>query len=151
MDEERTRILRMLAEGRITAEECEELLEALSTRHQSPQEEGEETPSRGRAPWWAYLVLALLVLLAVPAALLLVIILRTLIPFSLGAIAVGLWIWMILDCLARPVRDFRLIFTRNHEHEKWIWVAIVVLTFWPGALAYFIVIRQPAQAILPPK
>ena len=36
-------------------------------------------------------------------------------------------------------------------YEKWIWLAIVVLTGWLGALAYFIVIRQPAKQIAPPR
>ena len=145
MDEERKRILRMLAEGKISTDECEELLDALADRSES------RPPPPARRRLSTILITVLLILLAIPAFIALVIAVLSLIPYALAAIGVGLWIWMILDCLERPPRSFRLIFTRNPEHEKWIWVAVTVFGSWVGALVYFLLIRQPARSITPPK
>jgi len=166
MDEERTRILRMLAEGKITTDECEELLDALAHRREAPKPDDAVEPVTGRRAKWPYV---LLILLCVPAALALLSLVagitlpalrRTgffVFPFTamtlpaglLGIIGFIFWIWMIIDCLGRAPYDFRLLFTQRREHDKWIWIAIVVLTHWIGALLYFLLIRQPAQSIKP--
>ena len=170
MDEERRRILRMMAEGTISVEECDELLRALSNRREKKVEKEVEA-SKGKRPVWPYVLLIILATLAVfpllavfghdfrstfmgfnpyvrhfvfwPPSLVLV-------PRLTGLLSVLLfafWIWMIVDCISRLPCDFRLLFTTQHKYEKWIWLAIVVLTGWLGTLAYFIVIRQPARKI----
>ena len=159
MDEERKRILRMLAEGTITVEECQELLEALSQR----REEAEAAPQTPvERPKWPYVLLIVLAVLAAGSVVLglsLPAFRRGggfLFPFSmvmpmglLGIVTFVFWIWMVVDCLGRAPYDFRLLFTQKREHDKWIWLAIVILTNWIGALLYFILIRQPAQSIAP--
>lgn len=166
MDEERTRILRMLAEGKITTDECEELIDALAHRREAPKPDDAVEPDTGRRAKWPYV---LLILLCVPAALALLslvagitipVMRRTgffLFPFTavtlpagvLGMVGFIFWIWMIIDCLGRAPYDFRLLFTQRREHDKWIWIAIVVLTHWIGALIYFLLIRQPARSVMP--
>ncbi len=47
MSEERKRILKMLAEGKISADEAEELLDALSTGSKAKETEGQETKPKG--------------------------------------------------------------------------------------------------------
>ena len=159
MDEERKRILRMLAEGTITVEECQELLEALSQRR---EEADVQTQAPVERPKWPYVLLIVLAVLAAGSVVLglsLPAVRRGggfLFPFSmvmpwglLGVVTFVFWIWMVVDCLGRAPYDFRLLFTQKREHDKWIWLAIVILTHWIGALLYFILIRQPAQSIAP--
>jgi len=159
MDEERKRILRMLAEGTITVEECQELLEALSQRR---EEADVQTQAPVERPKWPYVLLIVLAVLAAGSVVLglsLPAVRRGggfLFPFSmvmpwglLGVVTFVFWIWMVVDCLGRAPYDFRLLFTQKREHDKWIWLAIVILTNWIGALLYFILIRQPAQSIAP--
>jgi len=59
---------------------------------------------------------------------------------GLGAFAVLIafivflfWVWMIVDCARR---DFK------NDNEKIVWIIIVALTGWPGALIYFLVIKN---------
>ena len=162
MDEERRRILRMLSEGSITVAECEELLKALSERRTEKVVQEVEA-ARGERPVWPYVLLVALAAVGVVlwlgvgwlfAA-------RSLsrwtwgfhLPFSfprfgglVGMAALVLWIWMLIDCIARLPCDFRLLFTSRHEYDKWIWIAAIVLTNWVGALVYLIVIRQHGRA-----
>lgn len=155
----------MLAEGKITPEECDELLEALADRREAPRPDDAVRIDTGKRAKWPYV---LLILLCVPAVLAILSLIagitipafrRTgfrLVPFAMtlplsaiGLIAFVFWIWMIVDCLGREPYDFRLLFTQKREHDKWIWLAIVILTHWIGALIYFILIRQPARSIRP--
>lgn len=162
MDEERRRILRMLSEGSITVEECEELLKALSERRTEKVVQEVEA-ARGERPVWPYVLLVALAAVGVVlwlgvgglfAA-------RSLsrwtwgfnlaFPFLMfgGLInmaALVLWIWMLIDCITRLPCDFRLLFTSRHEYDKWIWIAAIVLTNWVGALVYLVVIRQHGRA-----
>jgi len=171
MDNERRRILRMMAEGKISVDECEELLQALNNRRQDKTEKEIQAVSGGERPVWPYVLLIVLAIVALPFFLRTFFgILRlpmgrfdfvlpsfSLIPglFMLSwqpikILLTTFWIWMIVDCISRLSCDFRLLFTSQHKYEKWIWLAIVVLTGWLGALAYFIVIRQPSRKIAPP-
>ena len=59
-------------------------------------------------------------------------------------------VWMIVDYLSRLPCDFLLLFTTQYQHEKWIWLAIVILVFPVGAIVYFFLIRKPTQQIAPP-
>ena len=171
MDEERKRILKMLAEGTISVEECEELLQALSCkRERQDTDERQKIAADGR-PVWPYVLLIVLCVMIFGGGI--IHLSRSMFPgfnmsplpglylfpliglFSLrtGILALPLfifWIWMIVDCLGRPTHDFRLLFTQNREHEKWIWAAIVVLASWMGGIIYFVLIRQPARSIAPP-
>ena len=51
----------------------------------------------------------------------------------IGIIAFILWIWMIVDAAKRRFRN---------DVEKVIWIVVVVLGGWLGALVYYIVIRS---------
>ena len=63
-------------------------------------------------------------------------------PFAMAFAGLGLiitilfvifWIWMIIDCAKRNFKN---------DVEKIVWIVVVVLLNWVGALAYFIVIRM---------
>ena len=43
------------------------------------------------------------------------------------------WIWMIIDCARRSFR---------HDIEKIVWIVVIVLATWVGALVYFLVIKK---------
>ena len=148
MDEERRRILRMMAEGTISVEECDELLRSLSDRRKQKTEKDVQAV-QGERPIWPYIMLAILGLLILPIAF----VGFRMVPRVSGPIAIGLfifWVWMIVDCLSRLPCDFRLLFTTQHQHEKWIWLAIVILASPIGAIVYFFIIRQPAEELAPP-
>ena len=153
MDDERRRILRMLAEGTISVDECEELLRALSDRR-TDKVERELRAAKGKRPIWPYVLLIALALSAFPVWRIGVGAVKGILggfagPF--GLLLLIFWVWMLVDCVKRRREDFRLLFTEMHEHEKWIWCAIVLLAGWVGALAYLVVIRQPARSITPPR
>ena len=152
MNDERRRILRMLAEGTISVDEGEELLHALSDRR-TEKVEREIKAAQGKRPVWPYVLLIALAIVALPMWGIGMGILKDALhrfagPF--GILFVIFWVWMLVDCIRRRPEDFRLLFTAKHEHEKWIWCAIVLLAGWVGSLVYFIVIRQPARSIVPP-
>ena len=65
MDDERRRILRMLAEGTISVDECEELLRALSDRR-TDKVERELRAAKGKRAIWPYVLLIALALVALP-------------------------------------------------------------------------------------
>ena len=55
-----------------------------------------------------------------------------------GALVIGgtiLWIWMIIDCATNESAE---------GDERLIWILIIVLTHWIGALIYFLV-RRPKR------
>jgi len=49
-----------------------------------------------------------------------------------GIILFAFWIWMIVDCAKRKFKN---------NVEKIVWLIVVVLLGWVGALVYFIVVR----------
>ena len=49
-----------------------------------------------------------------------------------GLIILAFWIWMIIDCAKRKFKK---------DIEKIVWLVIIVLTSWLGALVYFIAIK----------
>ena len=57
-----------------------------------------------------------------------------------GVGAFAFWVWMIVDCATRQFKD---------SNEKIIWVLVVVLLNWLGALIYFIAGR-PRGSHIPP-
>ena len=51
----------------------------------------------------------------------------------------GFWIWMIVDCATNEV---------GPGDDRLIWILIVVLTGWIGALIYLTVRRPKRKALL---
>ena len=176
-DDERKRILRMLEDGSISVEECEELLKALSQRR-TRKVAREVKAVQGERPAWPYVLLVALALVGVllwvgldvgtawlhwgrgfgvsplgvpPFHLRGFSLTLPLLAFGglMRTAALGFWIWMLVDCIARLPCDFRRLFTSRHEYDKWIWIAVVLLTNWVGALVYLVVIRQHGRARTP--
>lgn len=148
MDDERRRILRMMAEGTISVEECDELLRALSDRRKEKTEKDVQA-AQGERPVWPYILLIVLAIVALPVSFSGLVF----VPRFSGLIGIAFfifWVWMIVDCLSRLPCDFKLLFTTQHRYDKWIWIAVVVLAFPVGAIVYFFIIRQPMQQIAPP-
>jgi len=147
MDDERKRILGMLARGAISVEECEELLRALSDRT-TEKLEREVRAAKANRPVWPFV---LLIALAIVGLFMWGFTNRFFIfsfPGRIGLISLlvmAFWIWMIVDCLSRPPSGFRLLFSTRHEYDKWIWCGILFLSGWVGAIAYFIIIRRAAE------
>jgi len=53
----------------------------------------------------------------------------------LGVGGTILWIWMIVDCATKE---------KSEGNDKIIWILIIVLTHWIGALIYLLV-RRPKR------
>ncbi|MFQ6042366.1 MAG: PLDc N-terminal domain-containing protein [Candidatus Poribacteria bacterium] len=54
---------------------------------------------------------------------------------ALGIGGTILWIWMIVDCATKEPSD---------GNDKLIWILIIILTHWIGALIYLFV-RRPKR------
>ncbi len=48
-----------------------------------------------------------------------------------GIIVIAFWLWSIIDCAKRNFKK---------DWEKVVWILIIVVFSWIGALAYFILI-----------
>jgi hypothetical protein len=62
------------------------------------------------------------------------------IPF-IWLIALGLmalWIWMLIDCIKRDEDQFPPM----GDNTKLIWILIVVLAGWLGAIIYYFMVKQ---------
>ena len=58
------------------------------------------------------------------------------IPFMLiGMLLFAFWIWMLVDCATKEP---------SQGNDKIIWILVIVLTNWIGALIYFFV-RRPER------
>ncbi len=55
--------------------------------------------------------------------------------FAIGIGVTILWIWMIIDCATKEPSE---------GNDKVIWILIIVLTSWVGALIYLLV-RRPER------
>jgi hypothetical protein len=162
MADERERILNMLEEGGITADEAKELLEALGAA------QTKESPLQHLTDWLRKLAAdPWVVRSAVLAGLLL----------GAGLILHGLrggphqgqpiyfltrlasllllvfWLWMFVDCLARHPDTLRVKLTRSREYDKAIWIGILLLGFlyrggWELVLVslLYYVLGRPAPA-----
>jgi len=53
------------------------------------------------------------------------------VSFIVGVALFAFWIWMIIDCAKRKF---------NNDIEKIVWILVIVLGTWVGALVYFLVI-----------
>ena len=54
------------------------------------------------------------------------------VSFIVGLILFVFWILMIIDCAKRKFKN---------DTEKIVWIVVVVLGTWIGALVYYIVVR----------
>ena len=54
-------------------------------------------------------------------------------PFTLVVLA--FWIWMLIDCIINEPSE---------GNDKIVWMLVIILTNWIGALIYFFV-RQPTR------
>jgi H+/Cl- antiporter ClcA len=54
----------------------------------------------------------------------------------------GLWIWMLIDAARRDEKDF----PDDMSNPKPIWLLIILLGQWVGALIYYIVIYRKDRA-----
>ncbi len=54
---------------------------------------------------------------------------------GISLVGIILWIWMIIDCATKEPSE---------GNEKIIWMLVIVLTGWIGALIYFFV-RRPKR------
>jgi hypothetical protein len=50
-----------------------------------------------------------------------------------------LWIWMIVDCATKE---------KSEGNDKLIWILVIVLTHWVGALIYLLVRRPKRMQLL---
>lgn len=57
--------------------------------------------------------------------------------FTLGVLA--FWIWMIVDCAQRE-------FPPPNQNQKVVWILVIVLAGWIGALIYFFVVRMGSRS-----
>ncbi len=69
------------------------------------------------------------------AAINIVALLMFLMFLGLGVGGTILWIWMIVDCATKE---------KSEGNDKLIWILVIVLTHWIGALIYLIV-RRPKR------
>ena len=56
---------------------------------------------------------------------------------TLALAAVTFWVMMIHHCWTT---------TAPRSRQRWVWLAIVVLGKLPGAVAYYLLVKQPAGA-----
>jgi len=54
-------------------------------------------------------------------------------PFAL--LAMVFWIWMLVDCATKEP---------SQGNDKIVWILVIILTAWIGALIYFL-IRRPER------
>ena len=50
----------------------------------------------------------------------------------LGVLAFIFWIWMLVDCIQRKFKN---------DTEKIIWVLVIILVHWIGALIYYFAVK----------
>jgi len=162
MSDERKRILQMFAEGKISLEECDELLESFQQREgeagklteESQPRTGKALPPKGRKISWVVLLgLALIAIFyfvvfvlwaSAPrdAALNLAVLLLP----AIVAPAV-FWLCMLIDCLSRDRADFGALIT--DKHDKLVWLLFILFAPLVGAVAYALVIRRHPRRSLP--
>jgi hypothetical protein len=56
----------------------------------------------------------------------------------IGAFVLALlafWVWMLVDCIQRN-------YPPNEQNSKIVWILVIVLAGWVGALIYFFVVKK---------
>jgi Co/Zn/Cd efflux system component len=71
--------------------------------------------------------------MALAAAVISLIVLAVLAAIALGVFLFIFWILMIVDCAKR---DFK------NENEKIVWIIVIVLAGWIGALIYYFAVKS---------
>ena len=56
------------------------------------------------------------------------------IMMAIGIVAFIFWIYMLVDCAKRKFKE---------ENHKFIWIVLIALLGWIGALAYYLAIKYP--------
>jgi len=69
------------------------------------------------------------------AAVLAIPILMVVVFGTFGILGTAFWIWMLVECAMREPAD---------SNDKIMWILIIVLTHWIGALIYFLA-RRPQR------
>lgn len=69
------------------------------------------------------------------SGILIFVVLAWLIGLGLTILGLVFWIWMLIDCLK---------YEPSEGNDKVIWVLVIVLLNWVGALVYYIV-RRPER------
>lgn len=54
----------------------------------------------------------------------------------INILGIALWIWMLIDCVKR---DFK------KENDKILWILVIVLAGWIGALIYYFMIKRKEE------
>lgn len=55
--------------------------------------------------------------------------------FGIAVLGTIFWIWMLVDVLKRE-------FPKDKENDKIIWLLVVILTHWIGALVYYFLVKK---------
>ncbi|MFO1519002.1 MAG: PLDc N-terminal domain-containing protein [bacterium] len=64
---------------------------------------------------------------------------------GLFAVAVlAFWIWMLVDCIQRE-------FGPNEQNAKVIWILVLVLAGWLGAIIYYFVVKRARPNVSLPR
>jgi hypothetical protein len=53
---------------------------------------------------------------------------------ALFILALIFWIFMIVDCAKRKFKE---------ENEKVVWILVIILASWIGALIYYFIVKRP--------
>lgn len=61
-----------------------------------------------------------------------------LVIFAVSIAGLVLWVWMLVDCATKE---------RGEGNDKLIWILVIVLTGWIGALIYLLVRRPKRKAL----
>ena len=62
-----------------------------------------------------------------------------LVACGLGLLVTGFWIWMLIDCATNEPSE---------GNDKVVWILVIVLTGWIGALIYLLARRPNRKALL---
>ncbi len=159
MNDERKRILRMLAEGTISVDECEELLESLQQEQAEVEKETHKANAstvlrpqlrRHKIHWLARVALIVLLLFC---GLLLARVLHVRVWDPIIAVLPIVllppifWLWMLIDCLKRDRADFATSITE--KHDKLVWLLLIIFVPVIGAIAYYFVVGRYTRQSLP--
>jgi hypothetical protein len=60
-----------------------------------------------------------------------------LVAFAVSILGTALWIWMIVDCAMNEPSE---------GNDKVVWILVIVLTHWIGALIYLLARRPQRRA-----
>jgi hypothetical protein len=53
----------------------------------------------------------------------------------IALVAIAFWVWMLVDCVQRE-------FPPQDQNTKIVWILVIVLAGWLGALIYFFAVKK---------